>query len=81
MIPFKFNLSAPLQIVVSVAFLWSILGPSALAVMAVVILLIPVNAGISSFYRKFLVKQMKQKDKRAKLMGEILQGIKVICQR
>jgi hypothetical protein len=80
MIVFKFKPKPPLQISISVAFLWSILGPSALAVLAVMILLIPLNAGIFSFYKKFLAKQMKQKDKRVKLMSEVLQEIKVICQ-
>jgi hypothetical protein len=71
------NDSAPFQIAVSVFFLWMILGPCVLAGLAVMIALIPVNIGIASLSKKLQVKQMKEKDKRVKMMSEILQGIKV----
>uniref|UniRef100_A0A673CN78 ATP-binding cassette, sub-family C (CFTR/MRP), member 3 n=1 Tax=Sphaeramia orbicularis TaxID=375764 RepID=A0A673CN78_9TELE len=59
--------SAPLQIMLALYFLWQNLGPSVLAGVAVMILLIPFN-----------VEQMQYKDARIKLMNEILNGIKVL---
>ena len=46
--------------------------------MAVVILSLPVTGIIASFARKLQLQQMKDKDKRIKLLNEILSGIKVI---
>uniref|UniRef100_A0A665WUG6 ATP-binding cassette, sub-family C (CFTR/MRP), member 3 n=1 Tax=Echeneis naucrates TaxID=173247 RepID=A0A665WUG6_ECHNA len=60
--------SAPLQIMLALYFLWQNLGPSVLAGVAVMIMLIPFNA----------VEQMQYKDARIKLMNEILNGIKVL---
>uniref|UniRef100_A0A8C3ACM5 ATP-binding cassette, sub-family C (CFTR/MRP), member 3 n=1 Tax=Cyclopterus lumpus TaxID=8103 RepID=A0A8C3ACM5_CYCLU len=59
--------SAPLQIMLALYFLWQNLGPSVLAGLAVMIMLIPFN-----------VEQMQYKDSRIKLMNEILNGIKVL---
>jgi len=69
--------SAPFQIGLALFFLWGILGPSALAGLGVMILLIPVNAYIASKTRKLQITQMKLKDHRVKLMNEILSGVKV----
>uniref|UniRef100_A0A8D2A9F3 ABC-type glutathione-S-conjugate transporter n=1 Tax=Sus scrofa TaxID=9823 RepID=A0A8D2A9F3_PIG len=60
--------SAPMQIILAMYFLWQNLGPSVLAGVALMILLIPLNG----------VEQMKFKDSRIKLMSEILGGIKVL---
>ena len=70
--------SAPLQISLCIFFLWGIIGPSVLAGLAVIILLVPVNGFIASQIKKLQINQMKEKDKRVKMMNEILQGIKVI---
>ncbi|XP_041065533.1 canalicular multispecific organic anion transporter 1 [Carcharodon carcharias] len=70
--------SAPLQILVGIAFLWEELGPSTLAGLAVMIILIPVNGVLASRTRNLQVKNMKHKDQRMKLMNEILNGIKVM---
>ena len=69
--------SAPLQIVASIFFLWKELGPSVLAGLLVMVLLIPVNGAIAAKGRQFQIRQMKKKDERVKIMNEILQGIKV----
>jgi len=53
------------------------LGPSVLAGLGVMILLIPVNAYIASKVETLQIKQMKLKDQRVKAMNEILSGIKV----
>ncbi|GBM92933.1 Canalicular multispecific organic anion transporter 2 [Araneus ventricosus] len=70
--------SAPLQIVIAVYLLWQQLGVSTLGGLAVMILMIPLNGVISVFIRNFQVKLMKDKDKRTKLMNEIMNGIKVL---
>uniref|UniRef100_A0A673W7F6 Canalicular multispecific organic anion transporter 2-like n=1 Tax=Salmo trutta TaxID=8032 RepID=A0A673W7F6_SALTR len=67
--------SAPLQIILALYFLWQNLGPSVLAGVAVMILLIPLNAAIAVRTRAY---QMQYKDTRIKLMNEILNGIKVL---
>ena len=69
--------SAPLQIALSLYFLWQTLGPSVLSGLAVMILLIPLNAVIASKVKNYQISQMKYKDQRVKLMNEILSGIKV----
>ncbi|XP_041075963.1 ATP-binding cassette sub-family C member 3-like isoform X2 [Polyodon spathula] len=70
--------SAPLQIILALYFLWQKLGPSVLAGVAVMVLLIPLNAAIAMKTRAFQVEQMQYKDARIKLMSEILNGIKVL---
>lgn len=70
--------SAPLQIALSLYFLWEILGPSVLAGLAVMIILIPVNGYIANKVKTLQIKQMKNKDERVKLMNEVLSGIKVL---
>ncbi|XP_044734303.1 multidrug resistance-associated protein 1 isoform X4 [Chrysoperla carnea] len=70
--------SAPLQIILCLYFLWGILGPSVLAGLAVMIILIPVNGFIANKVKTLQIKQMKNKDERVKLMNEVLSGIKVL---
>nr|CAD7402137.1 unnamed protein product [Timema poppensis] len=70
--------SAPLQFVLALYFLWDILGPSVLAGIGVMIFLIPVNGFIANKAKSLQILQMKSKDKRVKLMNEILNGIKVL---
>ncbi|XP_031785293.1 multidrug resistance-associated protein 1 isoform X11 [Nasonia vitripennis] len=70
--------SAPLQIALALYFLWQILGPSVLSGLAVMIILIPVNALLAGKVRNLQIKQMKNKDERVKLMNEVLSGIKVL---
>ncbi|XP_054455373.1 ATP-binding cassette sub-family C member 3 isoform X2 [Anoplopoma fimbria] len=70
--------SAPIQIMLALYFLWQNLGPSVLAGVAVMIMLIPFNAVIAMKTRAYQVEQMQYKDSRIKLMNEILNGIKVL---
>ncbi|KAK3559875.1 hypothetical protein QTP86_026191, partial [Hemibagrus guttatus] len=70
--------SAPLQIILALFFLWRTLGPSILAGVAVMVLLIPFNAVIAMKTRAYQVEQMQYKDARIKLMNEILNGMKVL---
>uniref|UniRef100_A0A8C9ZYF9 ATP-binding cassette, sub-family C (CFTR/MRP), member 2 n=1 Tax=Sander lucioperca TaxID=283035 RepID=A0A8C9ZYF9_SANLU len=70
--------SCPLQIMLSIVFLWIELGPSVLAGLAVMVLMVPINGLLATKARKFQVKNMKFKDKRLKIMNEILNGIKIL---
>uniref|UniRef100_A0A452UGB6 Multidrug resistance-associated protein 1 n=1 Tax=Ursus maritimus TaxID=29073 RepID=A0A452UGB6_URSMA len=70
--------SAPLQIILAIYFLWQNLGPSILAGVALMVLLIPLNGAVAMKMRALQVRQMKFKDSRIKLMSEILAGIKVL---
>ena len=69
--------SAPLQIILSLVFLYLTMGSSIFAGFAVMILMIPVNAAIATWSRRLQVKQMAFKDSRIKLVNELLNGIKV----
>uniref|UniRef100_A0A8C7Z3N0 Multidrug resistance-associated protein 1 n=1 Tax=Oryzias sinensis TaxID=183150 RepID=A0A8C7Z3N0_9TELE len=70
--------SAPLQVVLALYFLWENLGPSVLAGVAVMVLMVPINAVIAMKTKTYQVAQMKNKDSRIKLMNEMLNGIKVL---
>lgn len=48
--------SAPLQIVLSMVFLWAELGPSVLAGLGVMVLLIPINAVLVAKARTIQVR-------------------------
>ncbi|XP_076819730.1 multidrug resistance-associated protein 1-like isoform X2 [Clavelina lepadiformis] len=70
--------SAPFQIILALYFLWQIMGPSTLAGLGVMVLLIPLNGLIASKLFKLESEQMELKDERIKVMNEILNGIKVL---
>ncbi|KAM6306423.1 ATP-binding cassette sub-family C member 2 [Aegotheles albertisi] len=70
--------SSPLQIILSIVFLWGELGPSVLAGIAVMVLLIPINAFLVSRAKNIQIRNMKNKDERMKIMSEILNGIKIL---
>ncbi|KAI1894334.1 hypothetical protein AGOR_G00114740 [Albula goreensis] len=70
--------SCPLQIGLSILFLWLELGPSVLAGLGVMLLLVPINGLLATKSRTFQMENMKFKDKRLKMMNEILNGIKIL---
>ncbi|XP_061858598.1 multidrug resistance-associated protein 1 isoform X2 [Colius striatus] len=70
--------SAPFQIIMAVIFLWTELGPSVLAGVALLLLVIPINALIAAKVKRLKKKQMKYSDQRVKLLSEILHGIKIL---
>ncbi|XP_074964156.1 ATP-binding cassette sub-family C member 2 isoform X1 [Phalacrocorax aristotelis] len=70
--------SSPLQIILSIVFLWGELGPSVLAGIAVMVLLIPINAFLVAKAKTIQVRNMKTKDERMNIMSEILNGIKIL---
>ncbi|KAG8000099.1 Canalicular multispecific organic anion transporter 1 [Nibea albiflora] len=70
--------SCPLQIILSIVFLWLELGPSVLAGLAVMVLMAPINGLLATKARQIQIENMKFKDKRLKIMNEILNGIKIL---
>nr|CAD7428322.1 unnamed protein product [Timema monikensis] len=70
--------SAPMLIALCLYFLWEIMGPSVLAGLAVMVVLIPINGFIANKVKNLQIQQMKTKDQRIKLMNEVLNGIKVL---
>ena len=68
---------SPIQIGLSLYFLWGLLGPSVLAGLGVILLLIPINGAMGGVIRLYQISQMANKDERVKLISEILSGIKV----
>ncbi|NXU47278.1 MRP1 protein, partial [Turnix velox] len=70
--------SAPFQIFMAVIFLWKELGPSVLAGVAVLLLVIPINAFIAAKVKRLKKSQMRYSDQRVKLLSEMLHGIKIL---
>lgn len=70
--------SVPFQIILALIMLWIILGPSALAGVAIMVLFIPMNFFTSRRIKMAQARQMKVKDERVKLTNELLNGIKII---
>ncbi|RLN87100.1 hypothetical protein BBJ28_00022786, partial [Nothophytophthora sp. Chile5] len=66
------------QIVVACYLLWRQIGPATFAGVAVIILMLPVTAGISKLMRRLQLRLMKVKDERIKICNEVLAGMKVI---
>ena len=73
----NFLWSAPLQIIIAMVLLWQQLGISTLAGMAFMVILMPINGYVAGRMKVMGQRIMKMKDKRVKLMNEILNGIKV----
>ncbi|XP_055990712.1 multidrug resistance-associated protein 1 [Sorex fumeus] len=70
--------SAPLQVILALYLLWLNLGPSVLAGVVVMVLMVPLNAVMAMKTKTYQVAHMKSKDSRIKLMNEILGGVKVL---
>lgn len=70
--------SVPFQILFAVYLLWQQLGPASLAGLILMTLLMPLNAYLVSHLRALSQYVMEYKDKRLKLMHDILAGIKVV---
>ncbi|XP_030060084.1 multidrug resistance-associated protein 1 isoform X2 [Microcaecilia unicolor] len=70
--------SAPFQILMATIFLWQELGVSVLAGVAVLVLVIPINAFVASKVKLLKKSHLKNKDQRVKLLNEILHGIKIL---
>ena len=74
----NFMWSGPFQMIVSLGFLYNLMGWSVIAGFAVLLLLLPLNIYVSTKEKFIQSKQMVHKDSRSKLMNEILAGIKIL---
>ncbi|KAF2841494.1 multidrug resistance-associated protein 1 [Patellaria atrata CBS 101060] len=70
--------SAPFQMILCMASLYQLLGPSMLAGVGVMILMIPLNGFIARIMKTLQKQQMTNKDARTRLMTEILNNMKSI---
>nr|XP_019944660.1 PREDICTED: canalicular multispecific organic anion transporter 1 [Paralichthys olivaceus] len=70
--------SCPLQIILSIIFLWAEIGPASLIGLTIMFLVAPLNVLLTTKSRLLQVDNMKYKDKRLKIMNEILNGIKIL---
>ena len=75
---FHISWAAPIQLGICLGLLLSNLGPSALAGFAVFIILTPIQSEIMKFLFRTRRKSMEWTDKRAKLLQELLGGMKLI---
>lgn len=67
-----------MQIILAFISLYNLLGWSAFCGVAVMLVSLPLNASIARYQKRLQVKQMAIKDKRTRLMNEILSNIKSI---
>ncbi|XP_078337789.1 multidrug resistance-associated protein 1-like isoform X2 [Crassostrea virginica] len=67
-----------LEVVLSLYFLYGLLGYAVFAGCGVVLLLVPVNVLLSSRSFKLMQKIMQSKDERIKLLSEVIEGIKIL---
>ncbi|KAL5010012.1 hypothetical protein ScPMuIL_012317, partial [Solemya velum] len=78
-VPYMWGLwSSPLRIGVALYFLYATIGPSMFAGFGVLIVLVPINSVCMVMIQKFQRQLMKHKDKRIKMLTEVLNGIKIL---
>lgn len=71
--------ASPLTVIVTLYFMWQVIGPSCLAGFGFLIVMAPFTGGfLAAQYAKTEVKQMALKDMRLKHINEILSGMKMI---
>ncbi|KAF9556671.1 metal resistance protein YCF1 [Agrocybe pediades] len=71
-------ISGPLQITLAFVSLYNLLGWAAFVGVAIMIVSIPLNTFIARILKKMQEQQMKNRDKRTRLMSELLSNIKSI---
>lgn len=72
------GITAPMVMGLALYFLWTVLGVSAFAGLAILLSMFPLSGVIASRMQTLQYKQMSVKDERVKSVSEILAGIKVI---
>ena len=70
--------SSPLQMALYLYFMYQEIGVAIFAGLGIFLLAMPLNALIAKMSEKYQKKKMKDKDKRMKLMNEVLGGMRVI---
>ncbi|XP_035824257.1 multidrug resistance-associated protein 1-like [Aplysia californica] len=71
-------LATPVQVSVALYMLYQQLGMGAFVGLAIMLSLIPLNAWVGKKLKKFEKEKSDTKDKRIKIMNEVLNGIKVL---
>ncbi|EMD38835.1 hypothetical protein CERSUDRAFT_92869 [Gelatoporia subvermispora B] len=71
-------ISGPFQIVLAFISLYNILGWAAFVGVAIMIVSIPMNTAIARMLKRMQEQQMKNRDKRTRLMSDLLANIKSI---
>ncbi|KAG8760180.1 hypothetical protein FRC11_000794 [Ceratobasidium sp. 423] len=74
----SFALSAPLQIVIAFVSLYNLLGWPAFVGVVIMIISLPLNTHIARILKNMQRVQMRNRDKRTRLMSELLNNIKSI---
>lgn len=69
---------APMELVLCVISLWSLLGKSTISGIFTMVLLIPMNSIVVRYIRRMNKVQMKLKDSRSRIINEILSSMKSI---
>ncbi|EPQ56430.1 multidrug resistance-associated ABC transporter [Gloeophyllum trabeum ATCC 11539] len=72
------SISGPLQITLAFVSLYNLLGWSAFVGVAIMVVSIPLNTYIASILKRMQEQQMKNRDKRTRLMSELLANIRSI---
>ncbi|PFH45503.1 hypothetical protein AMATHDRAFT_82867 [Amanita thiersii Skay4041] len=72
------SLSGPFQITLAFMSLYSLLGWSAFVGVAIMVVSVPLNTFIARFLKRMQEQQMKNRDKRTRLMSELLNNIRSI---
>merc|ERR1740124_339014 len=67
-----------LQIIVALYFLWQQLGPSCLAGVAVIFILVPLNKYVAGWMARLQAKLMEARDLRVEINSEVLGSMKVV---
>ncbi|XP_020506427.1 LOW QUALITY PROTEIN: ATP-binding cassette sub-family C member 4 [Labrus bergylta] len=68
----------PLQAVVIVVFLWYEIGPSCLAGVAIIVLMLPLQIWLGKLFGIFRSKTAVLTDNRIRIMNEVVSGIRII---
>nr|XP_037273420.1 multidrug resistance-associated protein 1-like [Rhipicephalus microplus] len=75
---FNYLWTTPIQVALATYLLWQQLGVATLGGLFVMVSLLPINGWVTMYLRKYQLSIMIQKDRRIKLMNEMLAGIKVL---
>lgn len=70
--------SGPLQIALSMYFLWQQLGAAMLAGVGVMVIFIPLNGVVASIIKRFQKALMRRRDERVNATSEAINGMKII---
>merc|ERR1711969_349856 len=78
-LPYLHNMwSSPLQIIISMVMLWEQIGPAVLAGLAVMLIVMPLNALMARVQQRMQRQLMAARDERVKVFNEVINSIKII---